>query len=82
MLEALLRVPSRDTLALAVTQLEVEPVQHRACEVALLIGNAIVDKQPESVAKAMEQVLEVTKDDNFKNYAKHLIAKAKQTQGE
>ncbi len=77
MLEALLRVPSRETLSLALAQLDTDAVRHRACEVSLLLSNLLVERNPKAVVEAMEKVLSATKDESFKKHARNLQAKAK-----
>ncbi len=78
MLDALLRVPSRTALSLALTQLEASEVQHRACEVALILSNQLAEQAPNAVMQAMQEVIASTSDPAFKGYAQQLITRAKQ----
>ncbi len=81
MLDALLRVPSRESLSLALTQLDNAEVSHRACEVTLILSNLLAEQTPGAVIDAMEKVLATTRDATFKGYAQQLMAKAKRKKG-
>ena len=68
-LDILKQVISAESLALAVENLDKPTLQEAAARVAVTISQKLVASQPAAVAKAMEKVLQVTKN-------KDLTAKA------
>jgi len=76
-LDVLKRVISAESLALAVENLDKPALQEAAARVALAISQELVGLQPAAVAKAMEKVLQVTKNKDLSARATALLERSR-----
>jgi HEAT repeat protein len=73
LLAALAGIPSAEALSLATSFLDDEALKEEACAAAVAIAERLVRAQPEMAAKAMEQVLQATKNANLAERARKLV---------
>jgi HEAT repeat protein len=75
-LESVTRIPSPESLALAVSHLDDTALKDQAGLSAVMIGEKIVQRQPAAVAEAMKRVLEATKNKDLTRRARTLVDRA------
>jgi len=75
-LESLVRIPSPQTLAIAVENLDSPSVKDAAAAAAVAISEKAIKRNPAAVARAMKQVLEATQNAELTAQAKRLMSRA------
>jgi hypothetical protein len=76
-LDILTRIPSAETLALAVSHLDNAALKPQAADAAVKIAGKIVGQQPKAVAEAMQKVVDAKLPDPLDARAKQLLGQAK-----
>jgi HEAT repeat protein len=75
LLSVLGRVPTAEALSLVTARLDDPETKDEACAAAVAIGEAIVEKNPVEVRKAMEKVVKLSENRNLLNRANALLNK-------
>ncbi len=79
-LETLPRMPSAESLSIAVSQLESTEVKRQAALVTLALSDTVVNHDPAAVVAAMEQLLKLPQSTDVQKRAQAMLAQAQAKQ--